>query len=230
MDATDPREPGDRPASRPTALTSLSPSLLMDLQRADLGSPQRELLEVLAAGVRHTQPLAIDLVRDGQPLTLSIFPLSRRAHAPMTPAELLQSDLAALQVRRVRPATTRPVAESAPPGTPPLDPAHEGPLNPLLWAIALRGARGNLLPELAGKAAYRVSPGLDLDGLVVPASMAACIRRLRQQTCNLDEIAGWPQIGQARAMRLLNALYLQSGLIVSRTHPAATNEGWTGYR
>ena len=30
-------------------------------------------------------------------------------------------------------------------------------------------------------------------------------------------------------MRLLNALYLQSGLIVSRTHPAATNDGWTGY-
>jgi hypothetical protein len=30
-------------------------------------------------------------------------------------------------------------------------------------------------------------------------------------------------------MRLLNALYLQSALIISRTHPAATNEGWFGY-
>ena len=36
-------------------------------------------------------------------------------------------------------------------------------------------------------------------------------------------------MGPQRAMRLLNALYLQSGLIVSRTHPAATNDGWTGY-
>ena len=29
-----------------------------------------------------------------------------------------------------------------------------------------------------------------------------------------------------RAARLLNGLYLQAGLMVSRTHPAATNEGW----
>jgi hypothetical protein len=29
-------------------------------------------------------------------------------------------------------------------------------------------------------------------------------------------------------MRLLNALYLQAALRVSRTHPAATNEGWGG--
>jgi hypothetical protein len=27
-------------------------------------------------------------------------------------------------------------------------------------------------------------------------------------------------------MRMLNGLYLQAGLMVSRTHPAATNEGW----
>jgi hypothetical protein len=32
----------------------------------------------------------------------------------------------------------------------------------------------------------------------------------------------------ARATRLLNGLYLQTGLMISRTHPAATNEGWTG--
>ena len=31
-----------------------------------------------------------------------------------------------------------------------------------------------------------------------------------------------------RAMRMLNGLYLQAGLMVSRTHPAATNEGWFG--
>jgi hypothetical protein len=27
---------------------------------------------------------------------------------------------------------------------------------------------------------------------------------------------------------MLNGLYLQGGLIVSRTHPAATHEGWGG--
>jgi hypothetical protein len=95
--------------------------------------------------------------------------------------------------------------------------------------VALRGARDALLPELAGQAAYRVSPGISLGGLTVPGAMAVCITRLRRHTCNLREIASWPDVGPQRAMRLLNALYLQSGLIVSRTHPAATNDGWTGY-
>ena len=50
MDAADSR-PIDAP---PTALTSLSPSLLQDLQRFEvLTGPKRELLEVLAACVRH---------------------------------------------------------------------------------------------------------------------------------------------------------------------------------
>ena len=35
---------------------------------------------------------------------------------------------------------------------------------------------------------------------------------------------------RARAMRMLNGLYLQAGLMVSRTHPAATNEGWAAGR
>jgi hypothetical protein len=50
--------------------------------------------------------------------------------------------------------------------------------------------------------------------------------RLKRATTNLREIADWPGFDRARATRLLNALYLQSGLMVSRTHPAATNEGW----
>ena len=41
-------------------------------------------------------------------------------------------------------------------------------------------------------------------------------------------MAEWPGLNRARAMRLLNALYLQGGLIVSRTHPVASNESWFG--
>jgi hypothetical protein len=52
------------------------------------------------------------------------------------------------------------------------------------------------------------------------------VARLRVQTSNLREMATWPGFDRERAMRLLNALYLQAGLIVSRTHPAATNDGW----
>ena len=222
--AARPAEPG---ATLHTALSSLSPSLMQDLLRFDENKPQRELLEVLAAGVRHTQPLAIALSWGRQALTLSVFPTQRLVHCPLPMADFLAHKLEAVQVRQVQPASLRP------PGSAELtrigNPALYAPLGPLLWAVALRGSRDALLPELAGQAAYRVAPGISLDGLDVPDAMAACISRLRRETCNLRGIADWQGIGVQRAMRLLNALYLQSGLIVSRTHPAATNEGWTGY-
>lgn len=227
-------QPMDAADSRPieaaaTALTSLTPSLLQDLQRFEaLAGPQRELLEVLAACVRHTQPLAITLAAPKRALlVVSVFPLDRQVHCPLPLAAVLAGDLAALQVVEVRPASWR-----APGSTD----AHRidspecyTPLGPLLWAVALRGARNTLLPELTGQAAYRVSPGISLSGLEVPGSVVAAITRLRRHTSNMREIASWPGIGPERALRLLNALYLQSGLIVSRTHPAATNEGWSGY-
>ncbi len=43
-------------------------------------------------------------------------------------------------------------------------------------------------------------------------------------------MARWPGFDRDRAMRLLNALYLQAGLIVSRTHPAATSDSWFNSR
>jgi hypothetical protein len=43
-------------------------------------------------------------------------------------------------------------------------------------------------------------------------------------------MAQWPGFERERATRLLNGLYLQGGLMVSRTHPAATNEGWAAGR
>lgn len=216
------------PSASHTALSSLSPSLLQDLLRFEPAGTQRALLEVLAACVRHTQALAITVsAPDLAPVVLSVFPADRQVHCAHPLTDVMAGDLAGLQVLEVQPARRR-----APGGTDAhrIDqPALYAPLGPLLWAVALRGARGSLLPELAGQAAYRVSPGLSLGGLAVPNSMTACITRLRRHTCNLREIASWPDVGPDRAMRLLNALYLQSGLIVSRTHPAATNDGWAGY-
>ena len=210
-----------------TALSSLSPSLLQDLQRFHPSSPQRELLEVLAACIRHTQALALDLDGPHGRFTLSVFPLDSMMHCALALDELLDGGLADLQVLQVRPASLQPPAQA-------LLQALNGqpgylPLRPMLWLTALYGNRESLLPELAGKAAYRVSPSLVLDGLDVPGAMAACITQLRRQTSNLAEVARWQDIGAARAMRLLNALYLQAGLIISRSHPAATNEGWAGY-
>lgn len=220
---------GDGLEGPATALSSLSPSLLQDLMRFEKrDGDRRELLEVLAAGVRHTQPLAVRLQAPGQEMTLSVFPIERLVHCQQPVDEFLASDLTRLQVLSVQPALSRP----------PSDPAllarmgetlGYAPLAPLLWAVALAGSRTALLPELAGQAAYRVSPGVSLGSLPMPAVLAACVSRLRRQTHNLREITDWPGISREGAMRLLNALYLQSALIVSRSHPAATNEGWDGY-
>ncbi len=54
--------------------------------------------------------------------------------------------------------------------------------------------------------------------------------RLKREAVNLRELSQWPGFDRERAMRLLNGLYLQAGLMVSRTHPAATNDGWTSGR
>lgn len=212
-----------------THLSSLSPSLLQDLMRFEKrDGDRRELLEVLAACVRHTQPLAIRLESPGQELTLSVFPADGMVHCQQPVAEFLAGDLARVQVLNVQPALSRPPRDAA------LlarmgESLGYAPLGPLLWAVALTGARAALLPELAGQAAYRVAPGVNLGGLSMPAVLAGCVARLRRQTHNLREIADWPGLSREGAMRLLNALYLQSALIVSRSHPAATNEGWEGY-
>ena len=207
-----------------TELSSLSPSLLQDLMRFDgPGGSQRELLEVLAACLRHTQPLAISVALGRQALTLIIYPVQRQAHCQLPMAELLGHELKQLQVLQVQPASQSQHAA----GVDVL--AHSLPLGALLWGVALLGGRSTLLPELAGQAAYRLVPGVNLRALEMPAALAAASERLRGQSRNLREIASWPGLNAERAMRLLNALYLQSGLIVSRSHPAATNEGWSGY-
>ena len=100
------------------------------------------------------------------------------------------------------------------------------PLGRLLWELSLRGSRDELLPEIAGQAAYRITPTLDLSGLDLSGSLASACEKLKRHTTSLREIAEWPGFDRPRAMRMLNGLYLQAGLMVSRTHPAATNEGW----
>lgn len=214
------------PAS--TRLSSLSPSLLSDLNRFERDGQQSEVLDVLAASMRHVKPLTVHLQQADRVVPLTTFPAEKLAYTPLPMTEFLASRLTELKVLQVEPATLRP-------------PEHPdrllvgdlkcyAPIGPVLWHMAMRGARDTLLPELAGVAAYRVVPSGHLTGIRLPGALAAAVERLRRQTTGLREIASWPGLDRQRAIRLLNGLYLQALLIVSRTHPAATNEGWFGYR
>jgi hypothetical protein len=207
-------------------LSSLSPSLWQDLSRFEQDRQGRslELLEVLAASVRHARSLAIHLQCDDKVVTLTVFPIERLCHCPLPMSDFLSRRLDELLVLHVEPSVLRP------PGDPERslvgEPHLYHPLAPVSWALAMHGARDLLLPEIAGAAAYRVAPGVNLGDLPLTGSLEAAVRRLQRQTTNLRELSEWPGFDRTRAMRLLNALYLQAGLIISRSHPAATNEGW----
>jgi hypothetical protein len=210
-----------QPSSR---LSQLSPSLRQDLLRFEQDGRQTELLEVLAACLRHARPLCIHLRCEEQVVPVTLFPMERLVYCPLSMTDLLTGSLAVLEVMHVEPALLRP------PGDPVSSLVRElhlyQPLAPFTWALAMHGAREELLPEIAGLAAYRVAPGLDLRPLSLGGSLRAGIRRLQRCTSNVREMSEWPGFTRGCATRLLNALYLQAGLIVSRTHPAAAHDSW----
>lgn len=219
--------PGHAPPMSSSRLASLSPSLMADLLRFEENGGSSEVLEVLAACLRHARDVTAHLAWGDKVAPLTVFPNQRLVHCAVPVDTLLASRLTDLNVLHVEPATLRP------PGDPELSlvaPATEHhPLGMLLWELALRGKRDDLLPEIAGPAAYRLSPGIDLGTIRPTGSLAAGIERLQQGgAATLREISEWPGFDRERAARLLNALYLQSGLIVSRTHPSALGDSWFG--
>jgi hypothetical protein len=211
-----------------TQLSALNPTLVQDLQRFDRGpaagaSPgaMLDMLEVLAAALRHGRALLLHLQLDQRVLPLTVRPAERALQSPLALNQLLALRLPDLRVLRVEPARDAGEPALADTGAP----LFTEPLGPLLWELALRGARDALLPEIGGVAAYRVAPGAELQGLELTGTLAAAVARLHRQTTPLREIAAWPGFDRDRAVRLLNALYLQAALMVSRTHPAAISPG-----
>lgn len=214
------------PGGPSAKLSQLSASLQADLGRFEQHGNSSETVEVVAACIRHSSRVTIYLQCAHRVVPLTVFPHDRLVHCPMAMNELVERHLPELRVMHIEPATLRP------PGDPQRklvgeDHLHH-PLTPLLWALALRGPRRELLPEIAGPAVYRVSPALDLGALPVSGALRAAIVRLSQQAISFGSIAAWPAFDRERAARLLNGLYLQAGLIVSRSHPDAVRESWFG--
>ncbi len=198
-----------------TRLSSLDPLLLKDLQRFEARAKAGEgleLVEVLAAAVRHNRALRLMVEHGAHLLPLTVRPRERLVRAPLPVAAWDSLDWPTLRVLQVEPAGA--------PASTELQPAT--PLGPVLWALALRGARGELLPEIVGPAAYRIAPTTDLGALQLADALGVAVERLQRETAALDDIARWPGMNRERASRLLNGLYLQAGLIISRAHPAAS--------
>ena len=204
-------------------ISSLSPSLRADLYRFEADGGISEVLEVVAACVRHAKRVTIHLQYGERVAPLTVFPEERLVHCPLPIPQLLAAPLE-LRVLHVEPALLQPPGneESGLVGEARL----HSPLAPLLWELAMRGARTELLPEIAGPAVYRVAPGLALNNLSLSNPVLAAVYRLRREASTLREMSEWAGMDRERAIRLLNALYLQAGLIVSRSHPDAISESW----
>lgn len=209
-----------------TRLASFSPSLLADLTRFENSVGGIDVLEVLAASLRHATRLTLHLQFDESVIPLTLFPQERVVHCPIDLCQWPAGALQLLRAMHVEPAVLRPPGdrESALVGELHL---HQ-PLAPLLWALALQGPRNQLLAEIAGPAMYRVAPGLDISALPGNPALHAAVTRLRGRAISLRDLAEGPGLGRELATRLLNALYLQSGLMVSRSHPDAIGDSWFG--
>lgn len=211
--------------------TVLPTTLLADLRRLGAERDAADVLEVVAACLRHREPALVLLQHEQLVWPVTLFPTQELYHSPRDMALATPAGLASLKLLGAEPPGVRPpghwMHERV--GTA----QHYRPLAPLVWRIALHGPRGTLLDEIAGPAAYRFAASR-LDDVPAPqGAIGSAMERLRHETVPLKQIASWPGMSVERASRLLNALYLASALIVSRAGPAArevpARTGWFGF-
>ena len=211
-------------------LASLSPSLMADLGHSATHQQRTEPLDVLAACLRHAQPVTVHLQCGERAVPLTLFPHERLLHCPIPIEMLVAQQEAELQVIHIEPALLAAPGEAlwsrGQPGPYGIDDLCFHSLGAVLWDLALHGARRELLPEIIGPAVYRVTYGLDIGNIAMSGTLLSAIYRLRRESARLRDIAAWPGFNRDRASRLLNGLYLQSGLIVSRSHPDALRDSW----
>lgn len=199
--------------------TVLPTTLLADLNRLDSDGAGNDVLEIVAACMRHHEPALLCLQYEGLVWPVTLFPSHMLYHSPRDLAQATPSALARLALLSTEPPGVRPpghwmyerVGQAG----------HYRPLLPLLWSLALDGPRSELLAEIAGTAAYRAIKSPAEEGVVMSGALRSAAERLRRETVPLRTICGWPGMSLDRASRLLNGLYLASALLATRAHPAA---------
>ena len=192
------------------ARSTLSGSMQSDVARF-LGSPgTTELLPVMAASVRHLQPITMILSQGHREWRLSIDPRAQTYRS--------EFDVLALEHRAFRNLCLRRVDEGGA-VTAPHRTIVEGQLSDLLWRAAMVGNRDKILPEISGRVRYRTAgtfrPGSD----PIAPTLVPVLARLSRSPATLAELQRIAA-DKLAPQRLLNSLYLQSALIVTRAGPA----------
>ncbi|HSW05262.1 hypothetical protein [Aquabacterium sp.] len=208
------------PDSHPMMLPT---TLLADLDHLQRDPANDDVLEVIAACLRHHEPALLYLAFGAHVWPISLFPTQWLYHARHEPSTLgPESELAHLRLINAERPGVRP-------------PGHwmfervaatqdYRQLRPLLWTLALHGPRRMLLTEIGGRAAYRVTSTGASERPAASGALGPAMQHLRQDAASLHDMQHWPGMSLERASRLLNGLYLTGGLMVTRSHPAARDE------
>jgi hypothetical protein len=201
--------------------TMLPTTLLADLRHLEIRRESADVLETLAACMRHRQPALVCLQYDDLVWPVTVFPAELAYHSPRDLALATPDGMASLKVLSCDAAGLRPPGHWMHERVGRME--HYRPLKPLLWNLALNGPRSELLAEIAGNAAYRVTLSREAR-LFAPGALGPAAERLRRDAATLRDIAAWPGMSTDRACRLLNGLYLTSALMIMRSHPAARQQ------
>lgn len=201
--------------------TVLPTTLLADLRHLHARHEHADMLEVLAACLRHRQSALLCLAYEDVVWPLSVFPAEMQYHSPRDLLSAAPESLAALKLLSCDAPGLRPPGHWMHERIGRIE--HYRPLKALLWTLALHGPRAELLGEIGGNAAYRVTLPRD-ERLPAPGAQGSAAERLRRESASLRDIAAWHGMSLERASRLLNALYLSAGLMVMRAHPAARTQ------
>jgi hypothetical protein len=214
-------ETGTSGFQRLSGPTLLSSTLSADLDQIARTQGSTDVLEAMAACLRQREAALMYLRYAEYVWPVTLFPLPMLYHSPRDIVEAPRPALATLELLGIEPPGVRA----------PGDWLHERighaehyrPLMPVLWTVALFGPRKRVLSEIGGTAAYRVLR-LPPQEFPAPGALRAAMERLRTETASLRGIASWPGMDVERASRLINALYLASSLMVTRTAAAARPE------
>ena len=204
----------------PLSDDTLLPSTLMaDLDRIDITREGMDIMEVVAACMRHREAALLILDHDGLVWPVTLFPQHMMFHSPVDITAASQTGLARLRLLDVQPPGVRPPGHWRNDRVADLE--HYRPLSPLLWQLSMHGPRHRLLNEIAIASVYRATRS-DGEPIKVPGALGPAVERLHQQSVSLVEISRWPGFSGERASRMLNALYLSGCLMVLRSQPGTS--------
>lgn len=216
-------ETGDSGFARLGPGTVLPTTLHAELNQLEQQHRGSDVLEVVAACMRHQESALLLLRHDSLVWPLTLFPRQGVYHLPRPILASLVEGTRDLEVLGVQPPGLRPPEHHDRERVAPRDTYL--PLPPLLWALALLAPRAALLEPLAGPVGFRVTAGFEADAAARAGALGAALQRLRGDSATVAQIARWPGMDPERATRLLNGLYLQGGLMVLGQRTARPESG-----